>query len=129
MAKKRILIADDERAFVYFLKENLIQKGYLVDVAYDGEDALELIKSNMYDAMFLDHNMPEMTGLELAKYVKEKNIKSKVVIVTGYDEMSESFAKIAGGADEYLTKPVKTEDIEKIIEGKRGGDDEKDIDH
>lgn len=127
MAKKKILIADDERAFVYFLKENLSQKGYLVDVAYDGKEALELIKSNMYDAMFLDHNMPELTGLELAKYVKEKNIKSKVVMVTGYDEMNEPFAKKVG-VDAYLTKPVKTEDIEKIIE-RCGGDDEKDTAH
>ncbi len=115
----KILIVDDEKNFVYFVKENLAHRGYPVDVAYDGKEALELIQSKSYDLVFLDINMPELTGLELAKYVKENKIKSKVIIVTGYEEIKESLAKVLG-ADEYLTKPVAIADIEKIIK-KYGG--------
>lgn len=110
----KILIVDDEKDFVYFLKENLGHLGYSADVAYDGKEALELIQSKDYDLVFSDINMPELTGLELAKYVKEHKIKSKIIIVTGYEEIKESFARVLG-ADEYLTKPVAIADIEKII--------------
>jgi CheY-like chemotaxis protein len=116
MAKKKILIVDDEKDFVFFLKNNLTLKGHSIDAAYDGKEALGLIKSGQYDAVLLDHNMPELTGLEIVKYVKEKNIKTKVVMVTGYEEISESFAK-AFGVDAYLTKPVTVEDVENVING------------
>jgi DNA-binding response OmpR family regulator len=114
MAETKILIVDDEREFVFFLKNNLTLKGYSVDAAYDGEEALELIKSGQYDAALLDHNMPGLTGLEIGKYVKKKNIKTKVIMITGYEEISEEFAK-AVGVDDYLTKPVSVEDVENII--------------
>lgn len=110
----KILIVDDEKDFVYFLKENLGHMGYSADAAYDGKEALELIQSKGYGLVFLDVNMPGLTGLELVRYIKENKIKSKVIIVTGYEEMRESLAK-ALGADEYLTKPIATLDIEKII--------------
>jgi CheY-like chemotaxis protein len=116
----KILIADNEKDFVDMLKERLSCKGHSVDAAYDGGAAMELIKNGGYDILFLDHNMPEMTGLEIAKYVKEHNINSKTVIVTGYEQMSDSFAK-AIAADEYITKPAKLKEIDDII-SKYGGD-------
>ncbi len=58
--------------------------------------------------------MPELSGLELAKYSKENNIDLKVVMEPGYEEVSGPFAK-AVGVDEYLTKPVRIKDLEDII--------------
>lgn len=110
----RILIADDERDFLDFLKGFLNEKGHYVDIAYDGKEALDLIKNNKYDILFLDHNMPELTGLEIVEYVKENRIRSKTVIVTGYEPMSEKFAK-AIGADEYMEKPVSIKGLETIL--------------
>jgi len=109
-----ILIADDEEEFIDFMKERLTGQGHRVDAAPDGARAMELLKTNKYDLAFFDHSMPELSGLELAKYVKENNIGLKVVMVTGYEEMSDSFAK-AAGVDEYLTKPVRIKDLEDII--------------
>lgn len=111
----KILIADNEKEFINLLKERLTAKGHLVDAACDGETALELIKADHYDILFLDHNMPGLTGLEIAKYVKENGIESKTVIVTGYEEMSDAFAK-AIAADEYITKPAKLKEIDDIID-------------
>ncbi|MDP3792099.1 MAG: response regulator [Candidatus Omnitrophota bacterium] len=111
----RILIADDEVDFIDMLKERLRYKNVDMDHAYDGRQALELIKSNHYDIIFLDHNMPEMTGLELVRYIRENSINSKTVMITGYPAIRGFFAK-AIGTDEYLTKPVKLKDVEDILE-------------
>lgn len=110
-----ILIVDDEIEFVSFLKDRFILKGHAVDIAYDGREGLELIKTNRHDLVFLDHNMPELTGVELVKYMKNNNLKAKTVVITGYQESNEYFMRLAG-ADEYLSKPVQIKDIDDIIE-------------
>ena len=110
-----ILIVDDEREFISFLNDRLLLKGHAVDIAYDGRRGLELIKTNRYDLVFLDQNMPELTGMELVKYMKNNNLKAKTVVVTGYQESNEYFMRLAG-ADEYLTKPVQIKDIDKLVE-------------
>ena len=110
-----VLIADDEKEIVELLKDRVIAKGHSVNTAYDGKEAMELIKSNSYDLIFLDHNMPGLTGLELLRYVKQNNLKPKVAIITAYEEIDEFFMK-SRGADEYLAKPLKMKDIDDIID-------------
>jgi len=110
----RILIADDEKDFVETLKERIGQRGIEIDVAYDGAESIKLLKCNKYDAVFIDHNMPEMTGLEVIKYMRANGIDSKVAMITAYEEMEDFLAKHLG-ADEYLTKPVKMEDVERLV--------------
>lgn len=109
-----ILIVDDEKDLVEFLKNRLVLKGHSVDVAYDGKDALEKAKSDRYDIVFSDHNMPEMTGVELIRHMKNNKLKAKIAVITGYQESDEYFMKTVG-ADEYLTKPVQMQDVENII--------------
>lgn len=111
----KILIADDEKESADLIKKFLTRKNYDTDVAYDGERALELIKLNKYDLVFLDHNMPEVTGLELIEYIKKNTPDTKAVMITGYPCMV-SFAAKELGADEYLTKPLKLKDIEDIVD-------------
>lgn len=114
MNRKKILVADDEKEFVKMMKDFLTKRGQVVDVAYDGKEAQDLIKKNNYDVIFLDHNMPELTGLELIKHIKQNNLKSKIIMITGYPEMEEFFAK-AIGADGYLEKPFRMQEVKKII--------------
>lgn len=114
IGKMKILVADDEKEFVALLVERLSGQGHDVTSAPDGAQALELMKANNYELIFVDHNMPELTGLELAKYAKANGIKAKIVMVTGYEHMSGSFAKILG-VDEYLTKPVMIRDIDAVV--------------
>lgn len=111
----RILIADDEKSFVEPLLDRLAQKGNQVEPAYDGLSALRLIKANRYDVILLDHNMPELTGLELVKYIRKNKIDSKIVMITGYAEIDKSFMETVG-VDDYLTKPVKLTDVDAVIE-------------
>ncbi len=111
----KILIADDEKETAELIKKWLIRQGYDADLAFDGREALELIKLNDYDLAFLDHNMPELTGLELIKYLKENNPNTKTVMITGYPAIDGPVVKYLG-ADEYLTKPFKMKEIGDIID-------------
>ena len=110
----KILVADDEEKIVTQLKKYLEKKKYLVDGVFDGEQALKLIKENNYDIVFLDDNMPWLTGLELVEYIKKNNLRTKTVILTGYPCIDEKFSKMVG-ADEYLEKPVDLKKIDEII--------------
>jgi len=113
--EKKILIIDDEKDFIEIVKSYLDKKSYLVDVAYDGKEALDLIKSKDYNVIFVDRCLGGLTGLELIQYVKENKLAAKIIMITGYPLMEGFLAKHAG-ADGYLEKPVSLEKIEKIIE-------------
>lgn len=109
-----ILLADDEKEVIEMIKKHLEIKGYCIDIAFNGSTALDLIKAKEYDLVIVDHNMPELTGLELIKYVKQNGIKTKTAMITGYPPMKDFFAKDMG-ADEYITKPYSPKDIENVI--------------
>lgn len=111
----RVLVADDEKGLVSILSEIISRKGHHVDVAYDGQKAFDLIRNHRYDLAFLDFTMPEMTGIELLQYLKEKNSGTRTVLITAYPFVEDYFAK-ATGMDEFLPKPIQLTDIEKILE-------------
>ncbi len=110
----KILVVDDEKDITENICAFLQRKGYPADKAYDGKQALSLIKKNNYDLIFLDFNMPELTGLEVIEYIKKNNLTAKTVLCTAYEDMKEFFAKRLG-ADEYITKPYKLQVFEDII--------------
>ncbi|MCX5715348.1 MAG: response regulator [Candidatus Omnitrophica bacterium] len=118
----QVLIADDEAPVCQLLKEYIGLLGGKADIARDGKRALEYLDSKRYDFVFLDFNMPELTGLEVAKYLKSKKPRPKIIMMTGYGPIDEDFAK-ASGIDIYLPKPIALDDIKKIVSGeyKNGG--------
>ena len=109
-----ILVVDDEREVASLLADSLTEKGHHLDVAFDGQTALDLIRLNQYDLAFLDYNMPEITGLEVIKYIKKNKPQVMTVMFTGYEMMEEFLAKSAG-ADEYLQKPFTSQELEAIL--------------
>ena len=111
----KILIADDDAGVSAFLRDLVTAKGHFPEVASDGEKTMRLVKKNDYDLIFLDFEMPEITGLELAKIIKQKSPKAKVVLITGYD-LIEGFMVSSVGADEFLTKPLEIEKIKAVLE-------------
>ena len=96
------------------LQERFILNKHFVDSAYNGLEALEFLNKSEYDIVIMDHNMPEMTGLELIKQMKARGLKSKIIMITGYEELPEIGARVVG-VDEYITKPIKLKEIENII--------------
>ena len=110
----KVLVADDEKGITDLLRAFLEKKGHSVDVVSDGKSALKLITDKNFDIAFLDENMPELTGLEISKYIKKNNLRIKSIILTGYPCINEKLSKSVG-ADEYLVKPVDLAKIEEII--------------
>lgn len=112
--KKKILVVDDEKDICMLFKDYLTKFGYEVDVGYDGLQAKDLLEINNYDCVFFDCNMPELSGVELIKVIKEKNPGAKKIMISGYEAINEEFAKDLG-VDKFLRKPFSLETIKEII--------------
>lgn len=123
MKKKKILWIDDEiellRSHIIFLTE----KGYDVSTVTNGEDALQIVKEEEIDLIFLDEMMPGIGGLEVLARLKDINNNIPVVMVTKSEEETLMDEAIGGKIKDYLTKPVNPSQIllvcKKILEGKR----------
>jgi len=106
---KMILIVDDEDDILFILKNVLSKKGYSVKEAYSGEEALELVKKEKPDLIFMDIMMPGMDGWETAKTIKDnpqtKDIPISMLSVKSDPEDMKRSSEYAG-ADRHLTKPV-----------------------
>lgn len=111
----KILIADDEERIVSLLRKYLKSKRFIADSAINGKETLRLIKERDYDLVLLDINMPELSGLDILKYIKENKLRTVVVLLTGYPGVNKDFCKLLG-ADEYLEKPIDLEVISDIID-------------
>ncbi|VAW14769.1 Response regulator [hydrothermal vent metagenome] len=123
MRKIRILWTDDEidllRAHIIFLQE----KGYEVETANNGSDAIDLVRENHYDIIFLDENMPGMTGLETLNEIKGVSPNVPVVMITKSEEEDIMDEAIGSKITDYLIKPVNPKQIllslKKNIDQKR----------
>ncbi len=111
MKKIKILWVDDEidllSAHILFLEE----KGYDVQTANNGTDAIELVKSNFYDIIFLDENMPGLNGLETLSEIKTIKPNIPVVMITKSEEEDIMDEAIGSKMSDYLIKPVKPKQI------------------
>jgi DNA-binding response OmpR family regulator len=109
-----ILIVDDEKNIVKGIKFSLEQDGMKVDVAYDGEEAMELVKQNSYDLIILDVMLPKIEGTEICRGIREFSGVPVVMVTAKGDDMD----KIMGleyGADDYITKPFNILELKARI--------------
>ena len=106
MAEEKILIIDDDEFVRKTLRSLLIYRDYAVDVAEDGSTGIEKAKSDCYDIVLLDINLPDKNGLDVLKDIKSAKLKASVIIMTG-DGSPETEEKARGlGAANYLSKPI-----------------------
>ena len=104
-AKPRILIADDERNIRKNLALVLEAAGYLVEVAEDGDKALDLCKQSHPEIAFVDLNMPNMKGLDVLAHIRALSPKTAVVIITAYGTAANAVEAMKLGAVDFLEKP------------------------
>jgi two-component system nitrogen regulation response regulator GlnG len=116
MSINNILVADDEESMRWVLSKALKKKGFNVDLARDGEEALRHIKQHSYDLAILDIKMPGLSGLELLDRVRELKSDLLVVIMTAEASMKNAVEAMKRGAYDYLTKPFDLDVIDAIIE-------------
>lgn len=103
MAKK-VLVVDDEKLIVKGIRFSLEQDGMEVDCAYDGEEALEMIKNKEYDIILLDVMLPKLTGFEVCQQVREFS-GVPIVMLTAKGEDMDKILGLEYGADDYIIKP------------------------
>lgn len=111
---KKILVVDDEKSIVKGIKFSLEQDDMKVEVAYDGETALELAKANHYDMILLDIMLPGFSGLEVCQMIREFSDVPIIMLTAKGDDMD----KILGleyGADDYITKPFNILEVKARI--------------
>jgi DNA-binding response OmpR family regulator len=100
----RVLVVDDEKLIVKGIRFSLEQDGMEVDCAYDGEEALEKIKSDSFDIVLLDLMLPKLSGLEVCQQVREFS-KVPIIMITAKGEDMDKIMGLEYGADDYITKP------------------------
>lgn len=111
---KRVLIVDDEKLIVKGIRYSLEQDSMEVDAAYDGEEAMALIRENPYDMILLDVMLPKYDGFEVCRYVREFSDVPIIMLTAKGDDMD----KILGleyGADDYITKPFNILEVKARI--------------
>jgi two-component system, OmpR family, response regulator MprA len=108
----RVLVVDDERAVRDSLRRALELEGYDVELATDGEEALERLAQNGEpDAVVLDILMPKMDGLEVCRRLRREGHRLPVLMLTARDEVENRVAGLDAGADDYVTKPFALDEL------------------
>jgi DNA-binding NtrC family response regulator len=111
-----ILFVDDDQQILNVVTTYLSRNGYAVDAVSNGLLALEKIKQKEYAAIFTDLIMPEISGLDLLKSVKEASPSTEVIIVTGYGTIESAIEALKRGSYDYLQKPINFERLKILID-------------
>jgi DNA-binding NtrC family response regulator len=109
----RILIVDDEEELVSTLAERLALRGFQIESATSGEEALRLVREHDFSVLIVDVKMPGIDGLELTSAIKRDAPELPVILFTGHSSVADAQHGIECGASEYVMKPV---DIDVLIE-------------
>ena len=116
MEPARVLVVDDETSILLLLKEALTQWGYQVTTAATATEALELIRTQVFDAALTDIRMPDMSGLELLKQIKAQDESIEVVVMTGYPTIASAVEALKEGAFDYLSKPLILDELRHLMQ-------------
>ncbi|MCX6217760.1 response regulator transcription factor [Spirosoma sp.] len=104
-AKPHLLVVEDETKVALFIKKGLETQSLTVTVAADGREGKRLIGSERFDLVILDVNLPFVSGLELAEYIRAKNAQLPILMLTALDSTTDKLMGFEAGADDYLAKP------------------------
>jgi two-component system response regulator CpxR len=111
----KIMLVDDEKEFVHTLSERLRTRNLESSVAYDGEQALDMLKKDIPDVMVLDLMMPGIDGIEVLRRIKKEHPKVEVIILTGHGSERERQLAEELGAFAYLSKPVDIDLLARVM--------------
>ena len=101
----RLLLAEDTVALAKSVAQGLTEEGYSVDVVGDGESALHLATEVRFDGIVLDRMLPLMDGISVLRALRERNVKTPVLLLTALGELHDRVEGLDAGADDYLVKP------------------------
>ena len=125
--RPKILVVDDEPAVQQALARAFALERYDVEVAHDGNAALEALAADQFDAVVLDVTMPRVSGLEVCRRLRASGDRSPVLMLTARDAIDDRVAGLDAGADDYLVKPFALRELMARVRAllrRRGGDDD-----
>jgi heavy metal response regulator len=107
----RLLIIEDEKKVARFIKKGLEEEGYAVDLAFDGEEGLAMVLDQVHDLIILDIALPKIDGLQVLKKLRERNVRTPVLLLTVRATIEDKVLGLDSGADDYLTKPFVFQEL------------------
>jgi two-component system copper resistance phosphate regulon response regulator CusR len=118
----RILIVEDEQRIASFLEKGLRANGFATTVATDGDQGAALARTGRYDLLILDIGLPGIDGFQVLRELRETGSALPVVILTARDSVQDTVAGLEGGADDYITKPFRFEELLARVRVRLRGD-------
>ena len=107
----RVLVVEDERKVAQFIKKGLEEEGYAADLAFDGEEGLNMALDRVHDLILLDISLPKMDGLRVLKKLREEKVATPVLLLTVRATIEDKVLGLDSGADDYLTKPFAFQEL------------------
>lgn len=112
---EKVLLVDDEEDFLEIMSERIEARGMTVTTCTSAEKAIEIIKTESFDAIILDFMMPGMDGFQALKEIKSKRPESQIILLTGHATVEKGVEAMKMGATDFLEKPADIEALEKKI--------------
>ena len=111
----KLLIVEDDEDILSFLRNGFDELGYTFDSAMDGKEAEYLIETNLYDVIVLDWMLPKKSGIEVLQSIRQKEIKTPVIMLTAKSDIDDKVKGLLQGADDYLPKPFSFKELNARI--------------
>lgn len=107
----KILIIEDEKRIISFIKKGMKYEGYIVEEAYDGKNGLAKGRDQSIDLIILDLMLPKMDGIEVCRALRDEGIKTPIIMLTAKDSIDDKVRGLDVGADDYLVKPFAFKEL------------------
>ena len=111
----RIIVIDDDEAIRKSIATVLEGAGYLVDTAKNGKEAIEKTSSGFYNLALIDIRLPDMEGTQLLTAINKTTPKMIKIMLTGYPSMQNAIDAVNGGADGYIVKPARMDELLRVV--------------
>jgi DNA-binding response OmpR family regulator len=115
---RTVLVVDDDKSILRTFTRILQKAGYIVDVAETGKEAIDKVGSKTYDVALIDVRLPDMDGTDLLLPFRKKIPDAAKIVITGFPSMDNGVKALDSGADAYLVKPLKPDELISVIEEK-----------
>jgi DNA-binding response OmpR family regulator len=111
----RILFAEDDDSVRPIVVRMLQEEGFIIEAVDDGTGAIEALEKNAYDLILLDIRMPIKTGLDVLEFMRERNIRTRIIMATAMDDIATAIQTLKLGANDFITKPYSLETLVSSI--------------
>ncbi len=125
ISKKKIIVIDDDKSILRTFTRILQKVGYEIDVAETGKEAIEKVEGHQYDLALVDIRLPDMDGTELLARLKKQLQNTVKIMITGFPSLETGVKALDEGADAYLVKPVKPQELLALLDEKLKNREEK----